>query len=1406
VDTNDNPEYSLVLVTVAGNYKPGRVTATVTDLVVPATGLAINIQRTYDSLNAGTSGDFGYGWNLGINVNLTVDPKGNVTFTLGGQRKTFYFTPSPVSWVFPFIFVSFTPEPGLHGTLTDSGPGCADGLDILAGDGFCIDGGPFNPPGYIYTDPNGTSYTIAATGALQSIQDRSGNGLTIAADGITSSTGLKVPFKRDANNRIVEIDDPQGNQYLYTYDTTNGNLATVTYPATPGAATCPGAPASNTSQYTYHTELAFPYNHYYEGGTDGRCNPLPVTAYYDNTSDGGNSALDGRLLSVKDSSTNTTSYAYTLSTTSTINGVSVPNTGVTTITYPQNPADGKGNVATATMIYDSYGDLLQSTDPNNLTTINTYDANHNLTSVTDPLNHKTSYTYDANGNKTSTTYPDTGTNQNRKSTTAYNQYSEPTSTTDELNNVRAFNYDTNYNPQSVTDSLGTLASFFFNADGTLKAGGIGYDVFAQPSMASFFIYDANGNMSSRTDALGRSTIYVYDSLGRKQSMMTPTPTAPLGGPDSTTNYQYDLLGNLTETDAPLGRITNSTYDANGNKASDTDARGNVTYYKYDAMNRLVETDYPSNANTPATKSTKSYDFRNNVVDETDQAKNVTHHEYDLAGRQIKVTRGFNSANSSATSYTYYDDGRKASETDALGHTTSYIYDAAGRLTSVSGVQGTTTYTYDDAGNRASSKDGRGNTTYFKYDARKRLIETDYPNGKSVRNTYDGPGNLASVTDQANNKVEYIYDAANQLKTVKQDNHPDPVYNTNTYGYDPLGNLTALADENQHTTQNIFDVLNEPIQKTLPDTTHTETRNYDAAGNLTSLLHFNGVTTTYTYDALNRLLTRTTPGESPVSFTYTSTGKYLTSTAQDGTVNYYYDALDRLTSKVTPEGSLSYTYFPTGKVETITSSNPHGVSVAYTYDDLNRLSTVVDNGLQGNQTTSYSYDDASNVATVTYPNQLQSTFTYDELNRLTELSTSTSPVSTYTYTLGDTGNRTKVVESNHSRSVNWSYDNINRLTDESISSDAAQNSGSVSYVLDPVGNRTSVNSSFSGFNPIAGSYNADDEQVPSESYDANGNTTHTANGNSYTYDSENHLIKMVNGSTVVTMQYDAFGNRVAKTVTNIAAQTSVTSQYLVEDDVNPTGLPQVVEELTGPIGAGVVTRTYTYGLQRISQNLSTGNNTWTPSFYMYDGGGSVRQLTDYNGTPTDTYEYDAFGNSFTKTGTTPNNYLYRGEQYDSDLGLYYLRARYYNPNTGRFMSRDPLHGYIDKPAALHKYLYAGGDPVNGFDPTGLVTVTKPQGGLGGAIGEWASIIQMISIRAFVIQTVTIPVFMASAEGKAWTLLVITGSSIAIAESCEFIAAANEIAEAMEEAVKGGAFVKGPGMDCNAQPHPYEPPED
>jgi RHS repeat-associated protein len=184
---------------------------------------------------------------------------------------------------------------------------------------------------------------------------------------------------------------------------------------------------------------------------------------------------------------------------------------------------------------------------------------------------------------------------------------------------------------------------------------------------------------------------------------------------------------------------------------------------------------------------------------------------------------------------------------------------------------------------------------------------------------------------------------------------------------------------------------------------------------------------------------------------------------------------------------------------------------------------------------------------------------------------------------------------------------------------------------------------------------------------------------------------MNGGAV-TMIYDAFGNRVAKKVGN------VTTTYLVEDDVNPTGLPQVFEESVN----GVVQRTYTYGLQRISENQQI-NGTWTPSFYGYDGMGSIRQLTSLAGGITDSYNYDAFGNLLSSPGPTPNNYLYRGEQFDSDLGLYYLRARYYNPQTGRFLSRDPEDGKAKDPASLHKYLYANGDPVNGIDPRGRETM-------------------------------------------------------------------------------------------------------
>jgi RHS repeat-associated protein len=170
-------------------------------------------------------------------------------------------------------------------------------------------------------------------------------------------------------------------------------------------------------------------------------------------------------------------------------------------------------------------------------------------------------------------------------------------------------------------------------------------------------------------------------------------------------------------------------------------------------------------------------------------------------------------------------------------------------------------------------------------------------------------------------------------------------------------------------------------------------------------------------------------------------------------------------------------------------------------------------------------------------------------------------------------------------------------------------------------------------------------------------------------------------------YDGDGNRVSEIV------GGATTKYVV-DTVNPTGYAQVVDELRN----GALVRTYSYGLERISETQPI-NSTLTTSFYGYDGHGSVRFLTNTTGAITDTYDYDAFGNLINSTGSTPNNYLFAGEQYDPVLGLYYNRARYLNTNTGRFWTMDVLEGKLSAPTSLHRYLYVSDSPVDNGDPSG-----------------------------------------------------------------------------------------------------------
>ncbi len=367
---------------------------------------------------------------------------------------------------------------------------------------------------------------------------------------------------------------------------------------------------------------------------------------------------------------------------------------------------------------------------------------------------------------------------------------------------------------------------------------------------------------------------------------------------------------------------------------------------------------------------------------------------------------------------------------------------------------------------------------------------------------------------------------------------------------------------------------------------------------------------------------------------------------------------------------------------------------YAWDADNRLQSVTD--VRTNGVTNYSFDQTNQLAAFAYPNGVQHAFTYDNRDRATALSVAKAGtvLASYSQTFSDSSHKLSVVE-NSGRAANYSYDPIYRLLTETVSGSSVN--GLLSYTLDPVGNRLGLTSTIAPLPSQNVSYDADD-RLTADTYDSNGNTL-TSVGVNYGYEFEDRLIST---STGVQILYDGDGNRVGR------AQAGTVVRYLI-DDQTPTHYAQVAEEVVG----GSVTAQFTYGTMRISQNRAG-----SVSYYGYDAGGSVRELLNATGAITDTYSYDAFGNTVAQTGSTVNQVLYRGEQFDAGLGIYYLRARYYVPRTGRFLTADKYEGgetdscdcltvkakavYL---GAHHLFEYSAADPVGRIDPTGQANILE-----------------------------------------------------------------------------------------------------
>ena len=1276
VDSASNFAETTIALAVEGQRKIGHFSLAFVDLEVPLSGIPIQVIRSYDSRRRHRSGDFGFGWELelksgsyrtnrgsgdGWNIaqgflpcDTAQELRSHLSTVKLSDREIYRFRPVLTQLapgvggcygVAGFAFVD-GPVPGATlAVLGNSNIFWATGSSQL----LDTDGDPFNPSRVRLTTRDGRAFELDRGFGVTKVTDSNGNSAAFNATGISHSSGSSITIERDGSNRITRLVDPQGADLLYTYAAA-GDLATFT------------DRGDAVSTYSYAPD------HYLEEIEDPR-GVTPIRNEY---------GPDGRLLRHIDAFGNEIEYDHQLA----ANREIVTNRlGASRLLE----YDARGNVTRevdesgveTTRIFDADDQLLSESDELGNVSSYVYDANRNLTATTDPLGNVTSFAYDAKGNVLTSTDPRGG--------------------------VAVNVYDARSNLTRTTDALGAATTYAYNARGELLTeidtlgGTTGYQ------------YDARGRVTHETDALGHVATFTYNSNGER---LTETRTRTLAdGTTATeiTRFAYDVQGRLLSTTAVDGTITRAEYDVLGNVTASIDALGRRTELTYDELGRQTRGDYPD-----GTFEETVYDAENRRASFTDRSGSLNSYEYDPAGR-LRRTILADGATPAIIEQVYDTSGRLSQTIDPRGHATTFAYDAAGRRASITDALGqVTSFAYDAAGNQVAMVDPRGFTTAFVYDAGNRLIRTIAPDATFRGTGYDALGRRIAETDESGLVTQFGYDALGRLAGVT-----DALNQVTTYAYDEAGNRISQTDANGHITRFEFDSVGRQTKRILPDGA-LERFTYDAVGNRASRTDFMGRTTLYDYDVASRLLTRTHPGGVEVSFTYSPTGRRLTATDQRGTTSYGYDDRDRVTSLIDPAGRELLFAFDAAGNRTALTANAAGrtLTTSYTYDDLNRLDTVTDpeGGVYD-----HNYDPNGNRESLLFPNGVATTYAYNAKNQLLNISTINNAGTTlvsFAYTLAPTGNRTKITE-HDGVTRNYVYDNLYRLTDEHVRNGVAPDAPTAwrnGFIYDPVGNRTQQNRQIESGTPQPVVYDYDTrdrlltENGPSPvdyGWDQNGNQISKSgtDGATYAWDFENRLTRVVlaNGTTIDHV-YDVDGVRVRTTTTPSSGPPQVVD-YLVDPwhQTSVAGRGLVLSQVVAETDA---TDTLTAYHVRGDDLLATlrpdlGNpTTFVAKYFHAEGIGTIRALTDEQGNVTDRYTLEAFGTLLSHEGDDPNAYLFAGEPLDPNSGFYYNRARWLDPNAGRFASVDPFGGSVSEPTSLHRYLYVGGHPEDGTDPTGL----------------------------------------------------------------------------------------------------------
>ncbi len=1093
-------------------------------------------------------------------------------------------------------------------------------------------------------------------------------------DGTGSLNLLDTTWAYDVRGNIDTVTEVSGSLNRVT-DYTFNNIDLLQTITTPVPST--GLPALATS-YTYDTLQRI----------KTETSPSGIVTRYDYADDGLLNRIDRDDNNIATSDW-FTQYGYdnlnrVISTTTPDGAASTlyNNLGKVSQTLSPDP-DGAGPLPRMSMTYTyattttgQFLQKLQDTDPDGAGAL---------------LGSQTTFAFDSAGRLIEQSRPKnlnpTGTNW----TAVYSDGTPSTTPTEK------WSYDALGQLRTFTDALGN--STVYNYDTLSRVTEIkGQSAVPIPEDASrkmTYQYDAaTGDLSSTTDPMGRTVQYTgYDNLGRLTSsqrmlgstvsdvdtrsydgfgrLKSATALANVSGKSMTTIYDYDQLDRITKVTDAVGGQQQYVYDTRGFLQQSIDERNHATYMRYDDLGRL-EASWTQGFSQTTGSTRYTYDAMDRVNTITDPLNNVTDYDYDTLGRVTQRTDPVQAAGTPLTTYTYDVDGNLASITDPANNVTSFQYDHRNRLRqdiiTLSGTAATHDSWYDVADNQVWSKDRENRWTSYAYD-----FAFGANSGENYRLKEEGWWVSGSIY---NNKITTSYDQnqgngllATEVRDQRTLQTSTDVTSRVSFSYDALARITSTTDWLQPNTKTDAFELEYSYLDDVDRRTNTEARFVQfASGGATETGDQLDFHNTYLWDKLNRVdLVTQESANNPLAATWSA--KAVTTRTVD--LNYFADSTLQ---------SISRTQGATGSTTAPLLSS--FTTVADGIKNEGRIASITQSGLSGgNVAYSYGYDDHGRISSFTSPAGTR-TYAYDTFDQVTSATGGTQTAETFAYDRN--GNRTG------SGAIIGAY---NRVTDD----------GTYTYLYDKDGNRTRRTLKSNGEYEV------------------------------YVYDYRQRLVSVTKKSVsnvtqqTVTYEYDGLNRRTRRSVQNAANTITQKQRFLYDSNVMNASFDEVVmvlDELVTGQAYQQVDHRYLNGpdIDQVFADETPGDSVL---WYLSDQQNTVRDVAKYASTTPGTQatvrnhlEYDSFGNVTSTddptTGTTNDGdqpglegtghefspqRSYTGREPDSATGLIYYRARWYDPQLGRFISEDPI-GFAAGDANLSRYV--GNSTPNAVDPSGLTT--------------------------------------------------------------------------------------------------------